>query len=75
LILRDILDGARRLLQEQEALSRGLNDPNALAIALVNQAVLLADHSRQAEGLPLGAEALRLATQHGHRHARAQALL
>ena len=57
-----------RLHQEQEAICRRLNDPNGLAISLVNQGLLLAfELSRPEEGLPLAEEAARIATKHGLR--------
>jgi hypothetical protein len=68
LILKAIgdLDGALRLLKEQETICRRLDDPNGLAFSLVNQASLLAfNQARPGEGLPLAEESLRLATRHG----------
>ena len=60
------LDGAMRLYEEQEAICRRLNNPNGLAISLVNQGELLALMlSRPGEGLPLAEEAARIATKHG----------
>ena len=55
-----------RLHKEQEAICRRLNDPNGLAITLVNQAHLLAfSLSQPAAALPLAEEAARLAAKHG----------
>jgi hypothetical protein len=55
-----------RLHKEKEAISRRLNNPDGLAISLVNQASLLAfDLQRPADALPLAQQAHDLTDRHG----------
>ncbi len=55
-----------RLHKEEEAIGRRLNDPNGLAISLLNQGSILAfKPSWPAEGWPLAEDALGLAAKHG----------
>jgi tetratricopeptide (TPR) repeat protein len=65
---RGLLEEALTLLREHEQCCRAFCDPEGLARFLIYEAAVLAAYLGQAEeGLPLGEEAYRWATNHGRR--------
>jgi nephrocystin-3 len=62
---RSDIDGAMKLLKEQERICRELGNPDGLVISLANQALVLAQNGKIREALQLAEEAYQLASRHG----------